>query len=990
MDGMDIDDDPELLAAIRMSLQTTEDASPPAAASSPIPPPAGVLAPGAEIRTKPPGKNGTYTGKIIAMDDGALTVKFRGIDDAVILPAGHAYEFPIGGGGAAPSTGPPAPVQPPPAPKPARIRPPADVLTLEETERLLSREDPDAVNIAAGKVRAALGTIESAQWLWFDLATHKHQAALPFGFGPGTPLGSQQDLAQTPMQTEPLIQATDWLGRAGSWHMALDEAGDAAQPAPAPDAAKTTTESRRKAPPAPPIGLDLRRGRQLWFELDRSTSQPLLAASLRSLSKQLAEYASGTGSESWQQILTRERSTLRGPAPYVFDGPDGIQEKDATPYLTWRLARLFALLLESPTVYRDVECCGALCLALARLRQFVSPALAHLLAQYRAPALRENLTRLQAFLSDQITNGVPPYPGIAPIQLSVYDVSGDKVRFERGTRLGLSVTFPDGTGAKCKGMYWDPETRMLRAKVVLDKDTGGDRRAETSTSIPLRSTQGKETLENTILQLAAMADSDKVRHNLRSGPHCAAAALAIGVLYDANFLWRAQGILKYEAFYNQEVNDNIDAEVEMHRWHRKRFASDAFKPTEFFFTEAPYLLDPAFKAELLGASARIEQRQQVERGGQQNLFAFFMGGVDAMFLHLRIDRSNTNNLIDSTLRELAVNSSKIRYPLRVHFDGHAGLDAGGLRKEWMQMLQAAIFDPSYGMFTEDPVTRVLWFQPRVLCSDCDRQFNLIGQLLGLALYNGIILDLNFPPVCYKLLLGQQPVFTDLKGLDPVVYNNLEKLLSWDEEVEGASVQDTFGVTFMVTHEVFGVQEIVDLKPGGRDIDVTAENRHEYASLMAQYKCSTSIGKNFDEFRRGFLFVCGDQEFILKMLRSEELERMIVGSNEIDLSQLKLGSRYEGYKPDDATCKHFWELVDEIKDEQTQRKFLRFCSGTDRVPIHGLASYNFTLMRTGEDSEALPCASTCFYVLKLPDYKDKDKLRRKLMQAIAECTGFDLE
>lgn len=41
------------------------------------------------------------------------------------------------------------------------------------------------------------------------------------------------------------------------------------------------------------------------------------------------------------------------------------------------------------------------------------------------------------------------------------------------------------------------------------------------------------------------------------------------------------------------------------------------------------------------------------------------------------------------------------------------------------------------------------------------------QILGLAIYNGIILDLHFPFVVYKKLVGLEPTLDDLKDVNPV-------------------------------------------------------------------------------------------------------------------------------------------------------------------------------------------------------------------------------
>ncbi len=40
-------------------------------------------------------------------------------------------------------------------------------------------------------------------------------------------------------------------------------------------------------------------------------------------------------------------------------------------------------------------------------------------------------------------------------------------------------------------------------------------------------------------------------------------------------------------------------------------------------------------------------------------------------------------------------------------------------------------------------------------------------MLGLAIYNSVILDLKFPFVVYKKLIGIKPTLTDLNDINPV-------------------------------------------------------------------------------------------------------------------------------------------------------------------------------------------------------------------------------
>ena len=63
------------------------------------------------------------------------------------------------------------------------------------------------------------------------------------------------------------------------------------------------------------------------------------------------------------------------------------------------------------------------------------------------------------------------------------------------------------------------------------------------------------------------------------------------------------------------------------------------------------------------------------------------------------------------------------------------------------------------------------------------EFQLVGIILGLAIYNGAILDVHFPLVVYKKLLGQRPSFSDLVEAQPTLGRGLKQLLEFEGDVE---------------------------------------------------------------------------------------------------------------------------------------------------------------------------------------------------------------
>ena len=77
-----------------------------------------------------------------------------------------------------------------------------------------------------------------------------------------------------------------------------------------------------------------------------------------------------------------------------------------------------------------------------------------------------------------------------------------------------------------------------------------------------------------------------------------------------------------------------------------------------------------------------------------------------------------------------------------------------------------------------------------------------------------------------------------------IFQNLQALLSFDEEAEKATVEDAFGLTFQVAlTDATGSQVIFDLKENGQSISVTKDNRevnssrffsaHDFSSLFCR-------------------------------------------------------------------------------------------------------------------------------------------------------------
>ena len=57
---------------------------------------------------------------------------------------------------------------------------------------------------------------------------------------------------------------------------------------------------------------------------------------------------------------------------------------------------------------------------------------------------------------------------------------------------------------------------------------------------------------------------------------------------------------------------------------------------------------------------------------------------------------------------------------------------------------------------------------------------LIGLVLGLAVYNAVLLDFPLPIALYRKLLGQPTGLRDLRDMDPPLGRSLQNLLDMGE------------------------------------------------------------------------------------------------------------------------------------------------------------------------------------------------------------------
>mmetsp|Transcript_10135 Transcript_10135/g.14873 ORF Transcript_10135/g.14873 Transcript_10135/m.14873 type:complete len:1244 (-) Transcript_10135:1334-5065(-) len=481
-------------------------------------------------------------------------------------------------------------------------------------------------------------------------------------------------------------------------------------------------------------------------------------------------------------------------------------------------------------------------------------------------------------------------------------------------------------------------------------------------------------LENS---LAGTIDQDGVEHVPRSRR---VAPMLVAVLRWFEKIARRDDrdhpLATPEDFYCQAISklETRDIYEDLQKY---KSATKNERASRFFFSANPFLIEPGMKRNLL----KIESEMEMVKTITQNVSIDEDSGEYKVepFFALEVDREK---LLEETLDKIrAAKPTDLCRKLRIIFKGEEGLDAGGVTKEFFQLLSEELFDVNSSLWCNRYGSEITWFN-----SDCtwdEEGFELVGVLVGLALYNGVLLDVRFPMAVYRKLLSL-PL-----GLEDMVDEELKQGLKLLLNYEGDDVEDVFCLNFEVTWMALGKEQTIELKPNGSEIPVTSENKEEYVLLYVSWLLVDSIESQWGAFEKGIMKVMENASF--DIFSPEELKLLVVGTPDLDFKALESNTSYEGgFDENSMVVRNFWRFIHEA-DRETQLKFLKFATGSSMAPIGGLGELNFLIQRAGPDSPQLPTSHTCFNTLLLPDYGDDyEKLKTRLGRAVLECEGFGLE
>eukprot|EP00743_Colponemidia_sp_Colp-15_P006342 GILK01006824.1.p1 GENE.GILK01006824.1~~GILK01006824.1.p1 ORF type:complete len:883 (+),score=185.43 GILK01006824.1:242-2650(+) len=286
-------------------------------------------------------------------------------------------------------------------------------------------------------------------------------------------------------------------------------------------------------------------------------------------------------------------------------------------------------------------------------------------------------------------------------------------------------------------------------------------------------------------------------------------------------------------------------------------------------------------------------------------------------------------------------------------------------------------------------------------------FTLMGQLVAKALVDDRLLDLPLSVCFWRMVSGQELVRNDLTMVDQSLGVNLQdmqRLVSQRKEILASTMDEDQKSQALADLTLRGaaIADLcldytlpgyphVELVPGGTDIAVTLENLEQYIERVV-FHTLTSAHLQAEAFQKGF-----NKIFPLTFLRAfleEEMEPLICGYGEQWDQDLILDSIKcdHGYSSASKTVQNLVQFMSNMTNDE-RRMFLKFVTGSPRLPFGGLRTLQPPLTVVRKDAEAplspddyLPSVMTCVNYLKLPDYSSLQVLRTRLRTAVQDGQG----
>lgn len=284
-------------------------------------------------------------------------------------------------------------------------------------------------------------------------------------------------------------------------------------------------------------------------------------------------------------------------------------------------------------------------------------------------------------------------------------------------------------------------------------------------------------------------------------------------------------------------------------------------------------------------------------------------------LVLIVDRDDvaTSSYINLMVEGRGRNNERLQGPLMVFYENESGVDAGGLRRDWVCSFgrtfvegggAGAVLDqeddlaePLLVTYSETDQRYIIprgGFNRRASIGSAGSWYLVFGRFLGLAVRELITVGIQLHPSVLFGLVGKTPTLADVEEFDPELFKRLNEIREYEDP---SALMLSFVVSVEELRKVNGEWIVerrdIELVPNGNNVDVTRDNVDEYIRLLIEEKYVNGVKREYTYLQAGFLDTVPPNAIqYFRELDPGEVAKEIGGVQDLDLTDWQQHTRYE--------------------------------------------------------------------------------------------------
>jgi ubiquitin-protein ligase E3 A/E3 ubiquitin-protein ligase HERC4 len=308
--------------------------------------------------------------------------------------------------------------------------------------------------------------------------------------------------------------------------------------------------------------------------------------------------------------------------------------------------------------------------------------------------------------------------------------------------------------------------------------------------------------------------------------------------------------------------------------------------------------------------------------------------------------------------------------LIVRFTDTPAVGDAGPRAHWLGIMFSEYFKPDNGLFEYTDSTHV--FLKPVSPPYSVRSMSGAGKLIGLGVKYGITVGARLTPCILAVIRAPR------KGMSPA---ELEECVSKQDSAFVRSlnkIPDLFSWENQEAARSFLSDFMTD-----NDVPLSPES-------FPAFKQKKLYEKGIGSMKDAIISIkVGIEQFVpngaLELLTLEEFEKIVNGVIHLSAQTLWAGITVRRL-PEGSRMSEWLEEIIQAHSDEFRFAFNQFVTGVPQPPVNTDRPWIFVEIHPSLPVDSLPVAQTCFSILILPQYTDKETFEQKLGYALLEGSG----